>query len=172
MIRKPDLLSYCLTVLIVGITAGTASSQIASTADLGLLHRTAVERWLLNKPALRLATEKDCRNTEGLAASRVEYGQNYQPYYATGDFNHDGQPDFAVALVNKQKRSRKFGLAIFNGPFSQKTTSPAFFSEGMDLSDGGLVIQSGNKLLAGVFQSDDCVVLTPRGKSYLMKSCL
>lgn len=173
MIRRINLVSYCLTVLIVGITAGAASGQIASTADLRPPHRTVLEHWLSSKPMLRLAIEKDCRNVEGLAASRVEYGQNYQPYYGAGDFNHDGQQDFAVALIKEQKRSRRFAIAIFNGPFSQKgTNSPAFFSEGMDLSDGGLVILPENRLVAGVFQSDDCVVLRPRGRTYVMKSCL
>ncbi len=173
MIRRIGLVSYFLIVLMVGITAGAASDQDTSTADLAPSHRTTLERWLLNRPTLRLAIEKDCRNTEGLAASRIEYGQNYQPYYVTGDFNHDGQQDFAVALINKQKRTRKFAMAIFNGPFSQRgTSSPAFFSEGMDLGDGGLVILSGNRLVAGVFQSDNCVVLRPRGRTYVMKSCL
>jgi len=173
MIRQTVLIAFCLVVLpAAGNGAGTLA-QVAATADLRAPHRVTVERWLVSKPMLRLATEKDCLNVEGLSASRAEYGQSYQPYYAIGDFNHDGQPDFAVALVNKQKSSRKFAMAIFNGPFNQRgTISPALFSKGMDLSGGGLVVQSGGRLVAGVFQSDDCVVLRPRGRTYLMKSCL
>lgn len=173
MIRRIVLISCCLTVATFCIAVKPAWSQITSTADLRAPHRAIVERWLQRKPALRLATEKDCKNKEGLEASRQEYGRDYQPYYAVGDFNHDGQQDFAVALVNQQKPSQRFAIAIFNGPFNQKQTNlPAFFADGIDLVDGGLVVLSGNRLVAGVFQSDDCVVLRPRGKTYLMKACL
>lgn len=173
MIRKISLVLYCLTVLIVGVTVGAASSQISSTADLGPAHRATLERWLQGKPTLRLAIEKDCQNKEGLEASRQEYGRNYQPYYAVGDFNRDGQQDFAIALINNQNSSRRFAIAIFNGPFSQtRPSSPAFFAQKIELSEGGLVVRSGNRLVVGVFQSDDCVVLRPRGRTYVMKSCL
>jgi hypothetical protein len=155
------------------VTVKPALSQIASTADLRAPHRATVERWLQRKPALRLAIEKDCQNKEGLEASRQEYGRDYQPYYAVADFNHDGQPDFAIALINTQKNSRRFAIAIFNGPFTQRrTSSPAFFAEGIDLSDGGVFVLSGNRLVAGVFQSDNCVLLQPRRRTYVMKSCL
>lgn len=172
MIRKIILISCSLVMFASALTAKATSPQV-SAPDLRDPHRTVLERWLKNKPMLRLATEKDCRNAAGLAASREEYGRAYQPYYAIGDFNHDGQQDFAVALINAQKSSRRFAIAIFNGPFNQARTSlPAFFAQGIDLSDGGLVVQSGSRLVAGVFQSDDCVVLRPRGRTYVMKSCL
>ena len=173
MTRRIILISCCLAVAMLGVTVKPSLAQIASTVGLREPHRATLERWLQGKPALRLATEKDCQNKEGLAASRAEYGRDYQPYYAVGDFNRDGQQDFAVALINGQKRSRKFAIAIFNGPFNQKRTNlPAFFTEGSDLSEGGLFVLSGNRLVAGVFQSDNCVVLRPRGRTYAMKSCL
>lgn len=173
MTRRVILVLYCLAIVALSVTATSLSAQITSTADLRQQHRATLERWLEGKSTLRLAIEKDCQNRDGLTASRLEYGRNYQPYYAVGDFNRDGQQDFAVALINQQKRSRKFAIAIFNGPFNQRRpSSPAFFAEGIDLSEGGLVILSGNRLVAGVFQSDDCVVLRPRGRTYVMKSCL
>lgn len=173
MIRRIILVSCFLTVAMLFVTVKPASSQIASTAHLGALHRATVERWLQGKPALRLAIEKDCQNKAGLEASRQEYGRDYQPYFAVGDFNRDGQQDFAVALINSQKNPRRFAIAIFNGPFTQtRPTLPAFFAEGIDLSEGGLVVLAEHRLLAGVFQSDDCVVLRPRGRTYVMRSCL
>jgi hypothetical protein len=172
MARRHILVSYCLMIIALAFAAKSSSAQIASTADLGLQQRATLERWLDSKPMLKLATETDCRNREGLKASREEYGRNYQPYYAIGDFNRDGQPDFAVALVNPQKRSRKFAIAVFNGPFGQRRASaPAFFSEGIDLSDGGIV-WARSRLVVGVFQSDDCAILRPSGRTYVMKSCL
>jgi hypothetical protein len=172
MIRKTILISFCLVVLAPALTARVTSPQVAAP-NLRAPQRGALERWLQSQPKLRLAIEKDCRNADGLAASRVEYGGDYQPYYAVGDFNRDGQQDFAVALINGQKRSRRFAIAIFNGPFNQRRPGvPTFFADGIDLSEGGLVVLSGNRLVAGMFQSDNCVTLQPRGKSYVMKSCL
>jgi hypothetical protein len=167
------LILFFPALCILCLTAKPASTQIVSTADLRAAHRATLESWLQNKPRLRLAIEKDCLNREGLAASRAEYGRDYQPYYSVGDFNRDGQQDFAVALINGQKHSRKFAVAIFNGPFNQRRPSlPAFFTEGIDLSEGGLFVLSGGRLVAGVFQSDDCVVLQPRRSTYVMKTCL
>ena len=172
MFYKTVWIFFCLVILVSGL-AVPALAQVSSIADLRAPHRTTLEGLLKNRPMLTLATEKDCLNKVGLAASREEYGRDYQPYYAIADFNHDGQQDFAVALINQQKRSRRFAIAIFNGPFNQtRTSAPAFFTEGIELSDGGLVILSRNRLVAGVFQSDDCVVLRPRGRTYMMKSCL
>lgn len=157
-------------------TLTVQAAQLESAPYLRAPHRTVLQQWLAGKPRLRLATEKDCLNKEGLKATRQENGQNYQPYYAVGDFNHDGQEDFAVALINPGKRARKFAIAIFNGPFSPRDPRhaivPAFFTEGIDLSDGGLVVLSGNRLVAGVFQTDNCVVLRPSGRTYVMKNCL
>lgn len=173
MILRIFLVLCSLVLGMLCVTGKPSSAQIASTADLRAPHRATVESWLQSKPRLRLAIEKDCLNIEGLAASRAEYGRDYQPYYAVGDFNRDGQQDFAVALINGQKRSRKFAIAIFNGPFNQRRPSlPAFFIEGSDLSEGGLFVLSGNRLVAGVFQSDDCVLLQPRRRTYVMKNCL
>jgi hypothetical protein len=78
-----------------------------------------------------------------------------------------------VALINEGRRSRRFGIAVFNGPFNaSRTSAPNFFTEGTDLSDGGLVVLMANRLVAGVFQSDNCVRLIPLGKTYVMKNCL
>jgi hypothetical protein len=150
-----------------------AYGQSNAAPNLKAQHREVLAAWLQKQPNFRLATEADCKNKTGLAATRDEYGLTYQPYYAAGDLNGDGREDFAVALIDRQKRSRRFAIAIFNGPHTTKTTAtPSFLTTGFDLSDGGLVLRSGNPLIAGVFQSDDCVILRPRARTYVMKSCL
>jgi len=164
----------CLALCALALTVQAA--QLETASYLRAPHRTVLQQWLPGKTTLRLATEKDCVNKEGLTATRQENGQNYQPYYTVGDFNRDGQEDFAVALINQGKRSRRFAIAIFNGPFNRSNprhaSVPVFFTEGIDLGDGGLVVLAGNRLVAGVFQTDNCVVLRPSGRRYVMKNCL
>lgn len=170
--HRKTLIAIKLTICASALITGTSNAQTEAN-HLRAQHREVLNQWLKTKPALRLATEKDCRNKEGLSATREENGKNYQPYYAVGDFNRDGRDDFAVALVNDAKRSRNFAIAIFNGPFVTGQTKAAnFFADGTDLSNGGLVWLSGNRLLAGVFQSDDCVRLIARGRGYVMKNCV
>jgi hypothetical protein len=138
-------------------------------------HGEIVQRWLSSRSDLRLATDADCTNKEGLAATRKEQGRNYHPYYAVGDFNGDGKEDFAVAFVKTRKSKWPFTVAIFNGPFARNSV-PAFTTDD-DLRSGGLFYKAKAKprdgrLLVGVFESDDCVILRPRGKTYVIKDCL
>ena len=134
-------------------------------------HREVIQQWLTsNKLALRVATVADNSNKEGLAITRQQRGKGYHPYYAVGDFNGDRKQDFAIALISKRKRKEPFALAIFNGPVG-KNSVPAYFAEGWDLSGGGLF---GDKIgvVVGPFESDNCVILSKRGKSYVIKDCL
>lgn len=166
------MLSAASLCVLCPLTINT-HAQVDSVTYLRNQHRPVLAQWLRTKPTFRLATEKDCVNKEGLAATRQENGPNYQPYYAVGDFNRDGKEDFAVVLIEPGRQSRKFTIAVFNGPFTAgRNATPNFLTTGTDLSTGGLVLLTGNRLVAGVFQTDDCVVLQPRGKTYLMKSCL
>lgn len=145
------------------------ASQSVSLRYIQPEHKAILEKWLRRQPQLRVAIEADCKNRQGLMDARLEHGENYHPYYAVGDFNRDGREDFAVVLISKQRRARNFSIAIFNGPF---TGTPVFYTGGVDLSAGGLVFRADNRLVAGVFQTDDCVVLKPKGRGYVMADCL
>lgn len=166
------LVTAILTCALLVWTAVAQSGQVGQLTNLPPQHEAIVRPWLGMRPWLRPATERDCTNKEGLDATRQEFGRGYQPYYAAGDFNGDGREDFAVVLVNRRERSMRFAVAVFNGPFDQsRTHAPAFFAEGIDLNDGGLVVLPGDRLIIGVFQSDNCVVLWPRGGEYVMEDC-
>jgi len=146
--------------------------QSDGASHLSPQHREAVEQWLSSrKLALRVATVADCSNKEGLAITRKERGRGYHPYYAVGDFNRDGREDFAIAFVNDRRRQGKFSFAIFNGPFSNSV--PAYIDENVDLSVMAFFYGGkGGDLLLGEFESDYCVILKPRGKTYRGKPCL
>lgn len=162
-----------LALITLALLNTATRGQSEYPAFLQAQHRAVLQQWLRQNPQLSLASEADCANKEGLLATRQEYGENYQPYYAVGDFNRDGREDFAVALINNQRRARRFSIGIFNGPFGGKAPArPAFFRDGIDLSDGGLFFRPDKLLLAGVFQTNNCVVLRPQGRTYVIKDCL
>ena len=158
-----------ILLLIAVCWPGTANAQREDTASyLRPEHREIVEHWLARRPGLRLATDGDT-NQDGLAQTRKEKGKNYHPYYAVGDFNGDGKEDFAVAFKKKRKSKLPFTVAIFNGPLAGNSV-PAFTTDD-DLRSGGLFYNSKAKpregrLIVGVFESDDCVILLPRGLAF------
>ncbi|HUE80774.1 MAG TPA: hypothetical protein VMM84_01590 [Pyrinomonadaceae bacterium] len=164
-----------LAMVLLCVVAGTIAAQGKELPSfIQPAHGEVIERWLAQSPRranLRVATDRDCRNKEGLAAERKER-RNYQPYYAAGDFNHDGREDFAVAFVDDRKRRYKFTFAIFNGPF-RGASVPAYLNQDSDLSMMGFSWHGrGDDLLLGEFQSDFCVIFKPRGKTYRAQDCL
>lgn len=160
-----------LLLALLGTNEVVFAQQKDGAEHLQSQHREAVKQWLdSRKLALRAATVADNANKEGLAITRKERGKSYHPYYVVGDFNGDRKQDFALALINDRKSKEPFAIAIFNGPVS-KNSVPAYFEEGWDLSDGGIF---GDKtgVMVGPFESDNCVILRKRGKSYVIKDCL
>lgn len=164
--------SAALGVLLLPVCINAQTESVFS--HLRPEHAGVVRQWLTKQPNLRLATEADCTNKDGLAVTRGERGKNYYPYYAVADFNGDREPDFAVVLIKKRPSKWKFAIAVFNGPL-KSASAPAYFGDSADLSSGGLFVGTSGKrkaLIAGVFESDDCVILKPLGKTYIVKDCL
>jgi hypothetical protein len=167
--------SVALLVLVLALFGGDLAAQNQSDYLVFFQeqHRELLMKWLEKRPQMRLATEDDCLNKEGLKVAREQYGLTYQPYYAIGDFNRDRVEDFAVVFINRQRRTSKFAVAVFNGPFNGKTADkPSFYVDRVEISDGGLVFRPDKRLVMGVFQSDDCIILQPRGRRYVRKDCL
>ena len=176
---KPGILPV-VSLLAVGMlfasSMNVSAQQTDSPSYLRPQHQTVIEKWLSVSPRranLRIATDKDCRNKTGLAFQRKDV-KDYQPYYAFGDFNHDGREDFAIAVVNDRRQRSKFSFAIFNGPFNA-TAVPAYMEENIGLGRWTFFWRNGSRdsnLLQGEFESDNCVIYKPRGKTYIPKPCL
>jgi hypothetical protein len=61
------------------------------------------------------------------------------PFYAKGDFNADGNEDFAVVLTDAQQSktgAKSATVVVFNGPFQAAgTVEPAFSLAGRSVSE-------------------------------------
>jgi hypothetical protein len=140
--------------------------------------RVIVIRWLLRHPGYRLARPADCgdcaaqinelRGGREPPDSRIP---DFTPYYARGDFNRDGIPDLAVAVIDDSTPDASFNVLIFNGPLEAMRSAPVFVSESLDLRGGGLFFfpdrrDLDNALLAGPFNSDNTVLFQAQGDSY------
>ena len=137
-----------------------------------------LDRWLHAHPDFRLATEADCGQcSEQIASVRRGFDTtwpavpSFHPYYVSGDFNGDGVPDFAVALLDRSRRELPFTLLVFNGPFSSnRVAGPAFVSEPLDLRGSGIFFGPPRpkpyRLVVGPFESDNTDVLIPSGAGY------
>jgi hypothetical protein len=172
--RFINLLCYSAMALLLPVFLECVKAQhINDGTHLQRRHRAALQKWLVRRPELRLATEADCMNKVGLASAREENGTLYHPYYVVGDFNKDVNDDFAVALIDKRKREWRYSIAIFNGQANGDFV-PAYFDGGFDLSDGGLFYMGygrGDRLAAGVFASDQCFGFQVSGKGYVKYPC-
>lgn len=149
-------------------TLGTAIAQ-DSTDYIPSKQRAVLDQWLKQNPALRVATDADCQCSDEIAEIRKGSGgawkanPNYHPYYVSGDFNSDGEQDFAVVLIDS---ATKLHLVIFNGPISAgiapayqstKYVGPLFF---------GAPRPKPYRLVVGDFGSEGGL-FKPKGKSYV-----
>jgi hypothetical protein len=96
--------------------------------------------------------------------------RDYQPYMATGDFNGDGQSDFAAVVVDDtQPVEQSFTLLVFNGPIKSRRQRPAFVEQKLDFRHRGLFFGPPRprpyRLLFGLFESEGHL-LRPVGPSY------
>jgi hypothetical protein len=122
------------------------ASDVRASHALLAAQMHALNAWLSTQPLLRRATDTDCGDcADDIAELRVGSGgawtpvPDYAPYQAVGDFNNDGEIDFAVVLIDTSKQERPFVLAIFNGPLRAETPKPSFIKRGLDLRGGGLL---------------------------------
>ena len=166
-------------LLLAGILCALPSGARAQQEDFASLirpqHKTIVQRWLKRQKGLRMATEADVTDKEGLERQRKTVGKTYHPFYAVEDFNGDKQEDFAVMLVTSRgrfQRTNAFAVAVFNGPFrAGGNIAPSLLEEGLDPGDW-LFYRPGSGLMVGPPQSDNCFIFQPRGKTYVIKECI
>jgi hypothetical protein len=154
--------------------------SLVTTADAGhtLTARQSgvVASWLTTHSGFRVATSTDCACAEDIAEMRKGFGgrwkpvRDYAPYVATGDFNGDGQSDFAVVVIDVSRpREHSFVLLVFNGPSLSARRPPTFTQRDLDMRGKGLFFGAPrpkpHRLVVGVFESEGAI-LQPVGSSY------
>lgn len=191
--RVRRVASLTLALLLLSIStlgAITQAQRTQSSANIASAmsaeHTAALGKLLEAKRGLRLATDSDCRNKDGLKSMRQSFGRKFQPYYLVKDFNGDAVDDFAVALVDSSRKAdSQFTLVIFHGKrnANAKGQEPgdggafqiAFTQENLDLRQGGLwagELERGRRpLYVGIFETDDCSRLRWNGKRYVIQPC-
>ena len=142
---------------------------------LKLEHQGVLKAWLKGKSWLRPALEEeDSIHLGDLQLIRQDIGKDVNQYYSVGDFNRDGNEDFAVILADRRYVEDGFTLAVFNGPF-RENHSPAYYEEKFDHLHNSYLVFDGmveNHLYLGVFESDVyCMTLIPKGRGYTYKDC-
>lgn len=168
--------------LLLFVTAALVYGQIdlpslpGAGQTLTRQQQKVLEVWLSRHSEYRIAKDEDCVCPDDIKQIRTGSGgawkavPGYHPYVATGDFNSDGQEDFAVAVVERSKNQNGFALLVFNGPFKSEAAPPAFIKEGLDLTYRGLFYGPPRpkpyRLVVGRFESDTGSVLTPHGRTY------
>lgn len=101
-------------------------------------------------------------------------GKKVNQYYSVGDFNRDGEEDFAVLLADRRYVEDGFAIAVFNGR-SGGRQSPAYYEEKFDHISNSYLVFNGvvkNHLFLGVFEGDwYCMTLIPKRNGYTYSDC-
>ena len=155
-------------------------SRVWASYTLDADQKRVIDAWLLSHPAYRLATDADCRCDADIRTMRFEgYAGNwkpvrdYHPYVVNSDLNADGINDFAVAVVNRSRTTRRFTILVFNGPFHSPDVAPAFIEANVDLTRTAFFYGPPGpkpyRLVIGEFESEG-LILVPKGNTYRYKS--
>ena len=161
----------CRAILVILVTCPGAT--VAAGHTLTPTQKRVLVTWFKENAGYRRATLADCGCAADVQNVRTGYGgewkgvPDYHPYVATGDFDSDGDEDFAVVVVH---RSGAWKLLIFNAPF-QEAASPAYVDTGLDF--GRLALFYGPprpkpyRLVIGPFESEGAVVV-PKNGTYVL----
>ncbi len=164
---RPTLIAAAL--LVFGVPP-LWPTQYALTSD----DKQVVSAWLAKHPGFRMARDTDCACDEDLQTLRtVGYGgrwkpvPDYHPYAVVGDFNGDGESDFAVAVIRTDP-SHKFTILVFDGPLKPEK-NPSFIDSDSNMVDVGFFYgpprPTPYRLVVSAFGSEG-YVLVPKGQTY------
>ncbi|MDQ3063972.1 MAG: hypothetical protein M3R14_14095 [Acidobacteriota bacterium] len=159
---------------IFALTVCASAQSKSSTAHLNSTHAKALQTWLKANPKYRAAQVADCKNKFGLKSMRGDDAK-FHPYYAVYDYDKDETEDFAVVVIEaNRKPDFQYTLLIFKGD-KQGNYKMAKTIDSMDLRQGGIwlnVMEEGiTDLYIGEFQTDNCSYLQWSNKKFVIRDC-
>jgi hypothetical protein len=154
-----------ISAFFVAILSAWASVCFGSSSSyIPLQHLNQVDAWLKTQEGYRLATIEDCDCLESIVSLRKGDGAawkpkpNYEPYYATGDFDGDGIKDFAVIVRPIIKEDEAKVLVFLSGQSGKSAIPLVYPLRDKTIRGIGLFLgrSRGNvaKLLVGAFSSE------------------
>ena len=165
-------------IVVVWFGAWPDAARAGHTLTEG--QKRTVSRWLSSQQGSRLADVSDCQCDDDIRQVRVGYGApfgpvpDYHPYVATGDFNGDGLPDFAVVVISDPGSGVAYRLVVFNGMGRGWSARPVFEASGRNMTRKGLFFGPPRprpyRLVVGPFESDNTEILVPTGKTYRLEA--
>jgi hypothetical protein len=137
--------------------------------------QAVLHAWLAHHKNFRLANDADCDcqdDIEGMRSGNETSPpvMDYHPYSVSGDFRDNGTLDFAVAVIDRTSIKGRFTLLVFDGPFRNVKTAPAFVERRLDLKYKGLFYGPPRPkpyhLVIGPFESDNTCILDADDSTY------
>lgn len=159
-------------VLVIGLMCLSVPDALAVTSSLGPREKATLYAWLIQHPAFRLATPRDCNCDEDIRHMRTVGSYDgpvpdYEPYMLVGDFRSNGQLDFAAVVTRGGKQPEGI-LLIFDGPFPETGKRSAFRGKIGKLEFLAVVKSpKGPWPVVGRLESEGCVY-RPRRNIYAM----
>ena len=175
-VKLPVAKSPGISVCAEGYGGNGLEIKHADFARMQPAHAAVLQRWL----CFQKANMRPARDEKNSLSSQKYFRQDRpseDPFYAVGDFNKNGIPDFAVILdyfvprIHPETKRGINALAIFE--MSPETTGnqpeAAYFTDVMDaLFIVGTFSESGT-LWSGSYPSDDGIIFVPKGKTYTVE---
>jgi hypothetical protein len=164
---------FIIAAIFVMTVYAPAQSK-SSTAHLNSEHAKALQTWLKANSVYRPAQVTDCKNKFGLKSMRGDEAK-FHPYYAVYDFDKDETKDFAVVVIEaNRKPDFQYTLLIFKGD-KQGIYKVAKTIDSIDLRQGGIwlnIMEEGvTGLYIGEFETDNCSYMSWSNKKLVLRDC-
>jgi hypothetical protein len=156
------------SVLVALASGGGAGPAVPLPSYLSPAEAAGVTEWLRAHPTYRLATDEDCGCAEDIERTTSQRqalppaDRPYHPYFARGDFNHDGVVDTAVGVIGRDDQQTYAVLILDGAAWTSKRRLKAWLSEPILLREVMLFGPPGNPqdtLMVGPFESEGCLIV-------------
>jgi hypothetical protein len=136
--------------------SGKAGAGESLPAGFTAAESRAVRSFIAAHPTWRLAGDSDSRPSDDAGDVSQLYGV-YHPYFVRGDIDDDGNLDFVVAFVDREKKSASpwFSVAAFCGDGRGGFRPPQLIESEISLESGDVSIDRDSIVITPDLSEDD-----------------